>query len=450
MIVAGEPPNGFLEGYAGQLVNIGEIEAAAQGYGYVNDTRDSDGVIRTTPLLFNIAGTLAPALALELLRVATGQQQLLIRADRNGMRGVQIGSSFVATEHDGRVRIYYSPAYAERRISAAAILRGVVSAGALKNRVVLIGATALGIGEIVATPVVERMAGVEVHAQLIENILAGNRLRRPAQTKLWELMCLLVVSGLLIALVPRLSPSSAIGLFVATSAFVGLGSFCLFYRGQWLVDPSFSIAGSGVVLACLLSAGHVIANRQRRELSAALGIERDQRARRDGELDAARHIQMGMLPDPKQIDGLPPTLDFFALVEPAEEVGGDFYEALMLDEHRLFFMIGDVSGKGVPAALFMALTKTLCKSTGRRENELGRLLTLVNGEMSRENPASLFVTAIVGIVDSRTGWLQWCNAGHNPALLLRRGEAPRELAGADGPPLCVDEHFTYRGQKCEL
>ena len=96
----------------------------------------------------------------------------------------------------------------------------------------------------------------------------------------------------------------------------------------------------------------------------------------DGELRAAREIQMGMLPDPRAIEGLPRTIDFYALLEPAQEVGGDLYDAFMLDEHRLFFMIGDVSGKGVPASLFMALTKTLTKSLARREKVVGAIAAL--------------------------------------------------------------------------
>ena len=92
----------------------------------------------------------------------------------------------------------------------------------------------------------------------------------------------------------------------------------------------------------------------------------------------------------------------------------------MLDEHRLCFMIGDVSGKGVPASLFMALTKTLAKSLARRERvPLDRLLCVVNDEISRENPAAMFVTAIIGIIDARSGEVELCNAGHNAPILLR-------------------------------
>lgn len=450
MVVLGEPPDGVVQKYPGQLANVAGIEAAARGRGYVNDTRDSDGVLRRAPLVLDIAGTLAPAFAIELLRVATGRKQLLIRAGRTGMHGLQIGSSLVPTERDGRVRIYYSPVYAQRRISAAAILRGTLAPGALKNQVAIIGTTALGTGDIVATPVAPRVSGVEVHAQLIENILGGSRLVRPAQANFWELLCLIAFGGLLILFVPKLSPIAAVGWFTIICALLGLGSFLLFYRWRWLIDPSFSAAGSGAILGCLLTAGYMIANRRRRELGAALALERDERMRIDGELRAAREIQMGMLPNPTQIAGLPPALDLFALVEPAQEVGGDFYEAMMLDEHRLFFMIGDVSGKGMPAALFMALTKTLGKSIAQREAALDRQLSMVNAEVSRENPAALFVTAIIGIVDARTGGVEWCNAGHNPPLLLRENAPARELEGAGGPPLCVLEDFLYPTQHCQL
>jgi adenylate cyclase len=180
-------------------------------------------------------------------------------------------------------------------------------------------------------------------------------------------------------------------------------------------------------------------------------VERAEHARVAGELLVAREIQMGMLPDPRTIDGMPPTIDFFALLEPAQEVGGDLYDAFMLDEHRLFFMIGDVSGKGVPAALFMALTKTIAKILARRESvPPDRLMRLVNEEVSRENPAAMFVTAIIGVVDGRSGDVEFCNAGHNAPVLLRLKESPRELDGAGGPPLCVADEFAYPLQRLKL
>ena len=123
----------------------------------------------------------------------------------------------------------------------------------------------------------------------------------------------------------------------------------------------------------------------------------------------------------------------------------------LLDEDRFFFLVGDVSGKGVPASLFMALSKTLCKSLARREHvSLDALLRLVNEEISRENSASLFIAAIVGIINVRTGEMQFCSAGHDAPILLRASEPPRSLNDAGGPPLCVDEAFPYTADRFQL
>jgi len=165
-----------------------------------------------------------------------------------------------------------------------------------------------------------------------------------------------------------------------------------------------------------------------------------------GELEAAREIQMGMLPEPDSIEGLPGSLEFYAVLEPAYEVGGDLYDAFMMDERRFFFIVGDVAGKGGAASLFMALSKTLCKSTALRGYvPLDELMGKVNREISRENQAMLFVTAIAGIVDVINGELQLCSAGHDASILLRSGKEPRQLDIDAGPPLCVLEGYQYPG-----
>lgn len=451
MAVAGASPVPFLQKFSAQLANIPEIEAAAAGRGYLNDLRDGDGVVRSMPVVISMNGTLAPALALELLRVASGQFQYTIRADRDGMAGIQLGSLFAPTDRDGSLRIYYSLANRERRVSAAAILQGALAPQALANRVVIIGATAVGIGDVAATPVAARMDGVEIQAQLVENILFGTRLTRLPQARWWELSALVALGLLLVIMLPRLRPGHGVGIYFAAVAAFMLISFGFFWRLRMLYDPTFAAAANGFVVLLLLTVGFSASDRRRRELDHALELERQERLRAAGELRAARDIQMGMLPDPRAIAGLPAALDFFALLEPAQEVGGDLYDAFMLDDRRLCFMIGDVSGKGVPASLFMALIITLSKSLARREHvPLDLLLRSVNDEISRENPTSMFVTAIIGIADARSGEVELCNAGHNPPVLLRSQEAPRQLDGADGPPLCVDNQFPYSIQRLKL
>jgi serine phosphatase RsbU (regulator of sigma subunit) len=154
---------------------------------------------------------------------------------------------------------------------------------------------------------------------------------------------------------------------------------------------------------------------------------------------------MGMLPAPRQLFATEKRFALDALLEPARTVGGDFYDCFMVDRHRLFFLVADVSGKGLPASLFMALAKSLIKSLALRADnpDPGAILTRASADIDRDNPESLFITAFAGLLDTRTGALQYCNAGHEPPLLCRDGAPPQPMEHEGGPPLCVVEGFEY-------
>src|SRR5205814_907341 len=141
-------------------------------------------------------------------------------------------------------------------------------------------------------------------------------------------------------------------------------------------------------------------------------------------------------------------IELAAAMTPAREVGGDLYDFFRLDERRLFFMIGDVAGKGLSASIFMAVSKALYKSMALRapDTDIGALMAAANAEVSRDNPDMLFVTAFAAIVDLETGVLSYCNAGHeNPYVLSSAFGLLERLNDGDGPPLCVVEAFDYRG-----
>lgn len=442
--VYGEVPVTQAPAYMGHLTNVPELEAAASGRGYLNSTPDTDGVLRCMPLLMTVQGTWAPALALEVLRVAIQKSAYTIHGSPHGIRGVQVGESFLPTDPDGRLRLYFSPPDPRRRVSALAVLQGTVDARALANSVALIGVTAVGVTDITMTPVTTRMDGVEVQAQVIENMLAGTRLLRSSLAPWWEGGAFLCTAAILIILLPQVRPGYSVVVFVMVTAVVAAVSLGLFVQARVLIDPLFPTAGNLVVLFVLLTAGLAASDRARRHMQAELETERLERIRVAGELRAARDIQMGMLPSPETIASLPACLTVHALLEPAREVGGDLYDAFMLDEQHFFFSVADVSGKGVPASLFMALSKALCKSIALREHvPLDALMILMNREISRENHAELFVTAVIGIIDICTGTMEICCAGHEAPILLRPGEAPRSIEVTGGPPFCFLEDFPY-------
>ena len=433
-----------VKSFSGMLANVPVIEDAARGRGFINATRDEDGVVRIMPLVLLVDGKPVPSMALELLRVATGQDWFTLYGGPQGLAGVALGDFVIPVDPDGRRRVYYSREDSRRRVSAVDLLHGRTKPDALANQVAIIGVSALGLVDTAPTPVAPLMDGTEIHAQVIENIVLGTRLKRADFTWRLELAATLVAALGLILLTPFIRTHTLIGIYLAASGgFVAAGAIG-FSRYQVLIDPSFSVAAVTVVLVFLLASRYAAADLKRRELKAALDAEKVRGIRLAGELDAARSIQMGMLPDPKAIKGLPANVQVHAFLEPAGMVGGDFYDALMIDPRHFFFMIGDVSGKGIPASLFMALSKTLTKSVALRSSHpLNQVIEEANDEISRENPASLFVTAVACILDLQTGYLDFCIAGHDSPVLLRRGESPLSLESEGGPPLCILEDFPY-------
>jgi sigma-B regulation protein RsbU (phosphoserine phosphatase) len=139
------------------------------------------------------------------------------------------------------------------------------------------------------------------------------------------------------------------------------------------------------------------------------------------ELDAARAIQTSMLPDVAAVCRSCPTLDVQALMDPARQVGGDFYDVVPLDRQRVLLAVGDVSGKGMPAALFMVRTITVMRMAAVRGDPCDDLLRRVNALLCENNPSELFTTAFVGIVDAAAGTMTCYNGGHPPPLVSRAG-----------------------------
>ena len=132
-----------------------------------------------------------------------------------------------------------------------------------------------------------------------------------------------------------------------------------------------------------------------------------------------------------------------SLLRPAREVGGDFYDHFFLDEFRLAFLIGDVSGKGIPAALYMAVTKTLLTAYSSPLLSPGEVVSQVNRKLCEEDHGGMFVTLIFGVLDTRSGQFEYCNAGHLPPLLLSTTGGIESLTGAKGVALGLARDFEY-------
>ncbi len=393
-----------------------------------------------------------PAFGVEMLRVATGAPVLTVRVGASGIEGVGINDLLIPTESDGSVRVRFGRHDPSRFVSAADVLSGTAELHLFERKLVLIGVTALGLSDYQATPVAERMSGVEIHAQLLESIFDGDLLSRP-RAAAWAEAGVLIASGLLLVLaVPRLPARTSVALFVLVVGAMGAGGFLLFLHRGVLFDAALPSLGLGVLFTSVLVVTLAEAESQRRALRRALEQQREQAARVAGELEAARRIQMSSLPQPTTAFPGDTRLDLYAFLEPAREVGGDLYDFFALDHDRVFFLIGDVSGKGLPGSLFMAVSKALYKSVALRQaRQVEAVMREANAEISRENTGGLFVTVLAGILDTRTGLLEYCNAGHEPPYLLPSGARPLlRLMDGGGPPLCAVDCFPYAASSRRL
>ena len=176
-----------------------------------------------------------------------------------------------------------------------------------------------------------------------------------------------------------------------------------------------------------------------REYISKLGAVTAEKERIGAELDVAKHIQASMLPCIFPAFPEKKEIDIYATMEPAKEVGGDFYDFFMVDDRHLAIVMADVSGKGVPAALFMVIGKTLIKDHTTPGRDLGKVFTEVNNLLCESNSEELFITAFEGVLDLVTGEFVYVNAGHEMPFISK--------AGGDFEPYKIRAGFVLAGME---
>ncbi len=430
-----------LRAFQGHIGNVSVIDAAAAGRGLMN-AGPQDQVVRVVPLVARVQGAIVPSLGVEALRVASGEG-LSLASLPNGYLSMRFGPIATTLQDDGTAWLRFSRHDGERFVSALEVLEGRVDRERLRHKVVLVGVNGVGLLDYKTTPLGEFVTGAEIHAQVVENLFNGVKLVRPAAASRIEAAVLVVLGLLVIVFVPRLSALQAINVEMGlVIVLLGVGVVA-FLRFHTLLDPAWPSIGLIAVFGTVVVGTLSEADRQRRQL-------REQAAHMAGEVDAARRIQMGLLPDPAETQGDDRRFKLAALLEPARLVGGDFYDCFRVDERRVFVVVADVSGKGLPAALFMAAVKSHVKSAALRGGAVGELLTRAQEEMDRENSEQLFVTAFAAALDLDTGVLEYANAGHEPPFVRTRHGAPERLGHPGGPPLCVVEGFVHPTERRQM
>ncbi|GGC55296.1 CHASE2 domain-containing protein [Chelatococcus reniformis] len=262
---AGDDPLRFVPPFAGAIVPLPALAEAAQGVGALNWVPDRDLIVRRVATFFNVGGHLAPSFAIEALRVAQRASGVVIKASNasgetslgqhTGIIAVKVGAFEIPTESDGSVRVRYAGTHAERYLPAWRVLDETTDLSALEGTIVFVGAAAAALADIRATPIDAVVAGVDVHAELVEHVLTGARLSRPDYGP--GLESLLTLAGCLavgIAAVLLGPFPAAAATILLLSATVG-GSWFAFSHRELLIDPALpTLAMVGTFAAAAVGA----------------------------------------------------------------------------------------------------------------------------------------------------------------------------------------------------
>ncbi|MEJ1159295.1 CHASE2 domain-containing protein [Prosthecomicrobium sp. N25] len=272
----GDDPAAGLPAFAGALANLPLLEAAAKGVGSFSFAARDGAMVRRVPLLARLGDRIVPSLALEALRVATGSDTVVVRRDPGmGWAGagldLRLGDTVLRTETDGSLRLHYAEPDPALRISAREVLGGRPAdlRSRIAGHIVLVGTSAVGLGDLRPTPLSPFMPGVEIHAQALQQILSGHGLHRPDWLPGAEALAALAAGIALAALAGFARLGMALAAIGIAAGGLPLASVLLYATARVQVDPVWLLAGSLLPAAAAVIARHGLIERESRRLVSA-------------------------------------------------------------------------------------------------------------------------------------------------------------------------------------
>jgi adenylate cyclase len=269
----GGDPIPLLFNFPGLLRNIPILDDAAAGRGLFSVIPERDGIIRRVPMVMQAQGSTVPSLTLEILRVVTGTNTIMIRMDQDVIKSVSVPEARLEfpTDDNGRLWIHFAPHDQARFISALDLLEGRVAADRVSSRLVLIGTSAAGLLDLKTTPIDPVMPGVEVHAQILENILTDATLSSPNYATFAEMSVALLLGLAIIVLAPILGPALLLLFGGAIIALLIGISWYFFANERLLIDFTFPLLSSSLIYLTLVFTNFVKEQAQRRQIRSAFG-----------------------------------------------------------------------------------------------------------------------------------------------------------------------------------
>ena len=405
VLAKGNDPRGFIYKYKNKITSLEEINNAASGIGSISLIPSIDGIIRKIPVLYNIDNLIWPSIALETVRVATKQKNLLVKSNDYGIELIKTRKNVIPSDQNGVINIKFREFDKTNYISAIDIINNNFDKKRIENNIILIGSSAQALFDIVKIANGKVVPGVQIHAHIIDNILNNQSIIKNIYTQVSENIIFILLLIFLVFIPMKIKPKFSIIFFIGTVVLINLISIII-YQFNFYLDSLFSIISGTLIFMTSLYFRYLDEN--------IIAIENDKKQSiLKKEREIAGEVQKKLFPKNKKIEEY-----IFAKNTPAKDVSGDYYDYYQVNDNEIYFILGDVTGKGIKAGILMANAAAVFRSLAKMNSSVARTALYINNQVKDSSYQSMFITAILGRLNIEKKEMEFINMGHEPMMVL--------------------------------
>ena len=425
----GGDPKQFTYSYKYSIGSLKQLENSVKGLGSISFLDQTDGIIRSLPLIVKFNNEIYPTMGLEMIRVGSNQKNIYIEMNEVGINKISARPYKISSDPNGIIWIRYKKPIKGQYISASSVFDGKFPDDFFKDKYVLIGASAQGLFDLVKIPLGLTIPGVEVHANVIENIIDQSFLIRNPNTYVFELLFAILVATLTFVISQKIKPKYSLSIFFGSITIVVVIGFSMFLFRSELVDISYPVFMLTITFLSGLYFRFIEENK-----IALSNLQKEAKLLKERELAAG--VQKSLFPDISKFENF-----IFAKNVPARDVSGDYFDVVRSTPDEYFFTLADVSGKGVKAGMYMAKASSIFRTLTNLKFPLEKVVFGINNELVEAKFKGMFVTAVFGKLNIKTGELNFINAGHESILTFDQ-DKNYEYIKSEMPPIGIVKYFT--------
>ena len=418
----------YVYNYKYSLGSLPALEKNVKGLGSINYITQSDAVVRSLPLIMVFNEKLFPTFGLEMIRVGEKKRTIITNLNENGIKNITIRPYKFKTDKNSLIWVKYNRSINSNYISAKKVFEGNFDNEFFKDKYVLIGASAKGLFDTVKIPTGETVPGVQVHANVIENLLNNNFLKRNDGIFIFELILSIIISIVAFIISQKIKPKYSLSIIFIGLIIIFVIGLLIYRLRSELIDVSYPM----IMISITFLTGLYFRFLEENKI-ALQNLQKEAKLLKEREL--AGGVQKSLFPDISAFENF-----VYAKNIPARDVSGDYFDVMKVGPEEYYFTLADVSGKGVKAGMYMAKASSIFRTLSNLKFPLERVVFGVNNEIIEAKFKGMFVTAVFGKFNPKTGDLTFINAGHESIMLFDKSKK-FEFIKSDLPPIGIVKYF---------